>query len=244
VAGGGVTEAEFQETLLRILDRKHHSAWPRWTGPGITPAQLRLHFQQEWGVFVRDFPRFLGLVHGHCPVPEVRRALAANLYEEETGKLSFGRPHPELFLDLMQALGFERAAFEDARLLPEAAAYRACLDAAIDGPWVVGAAVVTIWVEGSVHERRALAGEPEEPVETKLRNHFLVRHHGLKPEQLMLMRAHAAVEGGHRQDAWQTTLRNASDDATRRAVIQTMERACTLWHGYRDAVTRAAGLAA
>jgi pyrroloquinoline-quinone synthase len=237
-----VTEAEFQEALLQTLDRKDHAAWRRWTGPGVRPEQLRLHYQQEWAVFVRDFPRFLGLVHGHCPVASVRRALAANLYEEETGGLSFQRPHPELFLDLMEALGFRRAEFEDVRLLPEAAAYRRFLDESVEGDWLIGAAIVTLWVEGSVHERRAISGAPEEPLETKLRQHFLVRHHGLKPEQLTLMRAHSAVEGGHRRDAWEIVLRNATTDATRAAVIAAMRQACDLWHAYRDAVTRAAGL--
>lgn len=237
-----MTDAEFQERLLRLLERKHHRAWPTWSGPGVTRAQLRLHFEQEWLVFVRDFPQLLGRIHGRCPVPAVRRALAANLYEEETGGLSFGRPHPELFLDQMQALGFARDAFDGARLLPEAAAYRAWLDAACAASWLHGAAAITLWVEGSVHERRALAGEEEE-LEAKIRNHFLVRHHGLAPEALQLLRAHAAVEGGHRRDAWEMILRHATRPDEREELVETVRVACELWHLYRDAVTRAAGLA-
>lgn len=237
-----MTGEELRESLLNIMSTKDHAAWRRWTGPGVTRDQLRLHFEQEWLVFVRDFPRFLGRIHGQCPVPAVRRALAANLYEEETGGLSQGRPHPELFLDLMEALGFERAAFDRARLLPASAAYRAYLDLTTSGPWVVGAAVATIWVEGSVHERRALAGEEEDHA-AKVRDHFLVRHHGLSPEQLTLVKAHALVEGGHRQDAWEAVLGHATDDATREAVLDAVRTASELWHLYRDGVTRAAGLA-
>jgi pyrroloquinoline-quinone synthase len=33
-----------------------------------------------------------------CPIAEVRRELIENVYEEETGGLAAGRPHPELFL--------------------------------------------------------------------------------------------------------------------------------------------------
>lgn len=235
-----MTDDELRERLLAILERKDHSAWRTWTGPGVTREQLRIHYEQEWRVFVRDFPRFLGRVHGNCPVPSVRRALAANLYEEETGGLSLHRPHPELFLDLMEALGLDRTRFDEARLLPEAVAYRAFLDRATEGPWLIGAAVVTLWVEGSVHERRALAGI-EEDVETKTREHFLVRHHGLRPEQLTLIRAHAMVEGGHRRDAWGMVLGHARD-ADRETIVETLSTACALWHLYRDAVTRAAGL--
>lgn len=237
-----MTKNELSEALLAVMSTKDHRAWPLWTGPGVTREQLRLHFEQEWLVFVRDFPRFLGRIHGNCPVPSVRRALAANLYEEETGGLSHGRPHPELFLDLMEALGFERDAFDRARLLPASAAYRAWLDLATTGPWVVGAAVATIWVEGSVHERRALAGY-EEDLESKVREHFLVKHHGVSPEQLTLVKAHAVVEGGHRKDAWDAVLGHATDDATREAVLDAVRTAAELWHLYRDGVTQAAGLA-
>jgi len=237
------TEA-FQESLLRILDRKDHPAWRSWTGPGIRSEQLLVHFQQEWLIFVRDFPRFLGRIHGACPVPDVRRALAANLYEEETGGLSFHRPHPELFLELMEALGFRRAAFEQAHLLPESAAYRAWLDHAMREPWVVGAATVTLWVEGSVHERAFLSGTPEPAFETRAKEHFLVRHHGLRPDQLTLMRAHASVEGGHRRDAWDMVLTHAQSDELRAQVIDTLETARALWHLSRDAVARAAGVVA
>jgi pyrroloquinoline-quinone synthase len=236
-----VNDDDFQEALLRILDRKDHAAWQAWTGPAVRRNQLLLHFQQEWLVFVRDFPRMLGHVYAACPIASVRRALAANLYEEETGGLSFHRPHPELFLDMMSALGFSRDDFETAQLLPAAARYRAFLDRSLAGPWVIGAAVVTIWVEGSVHERDALAGR-EEPIEEKARTHFLVRHHGLRPEQLMLMRAHAAVEGGHRHDAWETVLGHARTVELRQATVEALGTACELWHRYRDEVSRTAGI--
>jgi pyrroloquinoline quinone (PQQ) biosynthesis protein C len=236
-----VTGPEFQEALLAVLDRKDHRAWRIWTGPGVAAAQLRGSFEQEWLVFVRDFPRYLGRVHGNCPDPAVRRALAANLYEEETGGLSGTRPHPELFLDQMEALGFPRGGFDATRMLPEALAYRAFLDRMTEGPWVRAAAITTLWLEGSVHERRVLAGF-EENLEEKLRTHYLVVHHGLRPEQLTLPRAHAAVEGGHRRDAWAMVLGHAREDEARRDILDAMETACALWHLFRDAVTRRAGL--
>lgn len=236
-----MNDTALRERLLSLLDRKDHRAWRTWMGPDVSKAQLRLHFEQEWLVFVRDFPRLLAHVHARCPVPEVRRALAANLYEEETGGLSLGQPHPTLFLEQMSALGFDPAAFDRARLLPEAAAYRAWIDRCVGEHWVRGAAVVTIWIEGSVHERRTLRGE-EEDVEAKIRDHFLVRHHGLDPSSLKLLRAHAMVEGGHRHDAWDMVLNHARDPALVEAVVEDVRIACELWHLYRDAVTRAAGL--
>ena len=90
------------------MDRKHHFAWPRFTRPGLTRAQLLSHFRHEYWTYVRDFPVLLARLLGQGPPPEVRAALAENIYEEQTGKLSFGVSHPELFLEMMQGLGFSR----------------------------------------------------------------------------------------------------------------------------------------
>ncbi len=237
-----MTSEQFRERLLGILDRKDHEAWPRWTGPGVTRAQLRLSFEQEWLVFIRDFPMLLGRVHGRCPVPSVRRALAANLYEEETGGISGTRPHPELFLEQMAALGLSRATFEDACPLPESAAYRAHIDLCTSlGSWVVGAAVTTLWLEGSVNERKALSNDVA-PLAVRLEQHHLVRHHGLSPAALTLNAAHDAVEQGHRRDAWAVVLGHATYDDERMRVIDAMETSCALWHLFRDGVTRAAAV--
>ena len=84
-----LTRTQFLERLLSIMDRKHHWAWPIIMGPGITKAQLKLHYQQEYLVYVRDFPVLLARVHGQNPPPDVRRMLAENIYEEDTGGTVF-----------------------------------------------------------------------------------------------------------------------------------------------------------
>jgi pyrroloquinoline quinone (PQQ) biosynthesis protein C len=96
-----LTKSRFQEELLRIMDRKHHWAWPAFTDGTVTINHFKRHFQQEYGVYVRDFPVLLARIHGHNPPPAVRRMLAENIYEEDTGGLSMGKSHPELFLNMM-----------------------------------------------------------------------------------------------------------------------------------------------
>jgi pyrroloquinoline-quinone synthase len=95
-----MTKSRFQEELLRIMDRKHHWAWPAFANGTVTIDQLKRHFQQEYGVYVRDFPVFLARIHGQNPPAPVRRMLADNIYEEDTGGLSLGKSHPELFLTM------------------------------------------------------------------------------------------------------------------------------------------------
>src|SRR2546426_6847456 len=147
-----------QERLLRILDRKDHWAWP-WFAEGRVPLQLLLpHFQQEWAVYVRDFPQLLARVMGHSGTPQdARKMLAANIYEEQTGGISGTTSHPELFLRMMEGCGFSRSDFDEVELLPAAKRYRTFLDemSGLD-QWVIGAAGLTIFVEGSGNERRGV----------------------------------------------------------------------------------------
>ena len=95
----------FLEELLQVMERKTHWAWPAF-GSGLVPKRLlHVHFEQEYEVYIRDFPIFLGRALVQCPVAEVRQELAENLYEEETGGLVAGRPHPELFMEYPKGLG-------------------------------------------------------------------------------------------------------------------------------------------
>src|SRR5450432_3877768 len=110
------------------MERKTHWAWPRF-GDGTVPRELlHLHFEQEYETYVRDFPILVGWAYVQCPIAAVRRELAENLYEEETGGLVAGRPHPDLFLEYPRGLGMDIERFDHVELLPASRAYRAVLD--------------------------------------------------------------------------------------------------------------------
>ena len=230
------------------MDRKHHWAYPALTRPGLSRAQLLVHFRHEYLVFVRDFPVLLARALGQTPALEdVRRSLAENLYEEQTGGLSRSGPHPELFLRMMEGLGFERQAFaeDDTWMHPAARAYRDFLrETSAAPPWQVAVALLTIWLEGSVNERKELAGtfvrlRGEEAV----MNHALVRHYGCPPAAMELTRAHGEIEGGHRGDAWRMIVDHVpAEGELADRVVATCERALTLWHRYRDGVAQEIGL--
>lgn len=243
---GAVTD--LRASLLRVMDHKNHWAWPIFGGPTATLEQLRVHFQQEFAVYVRDFPVFLSRVHSRCPFPEVRRDLAENIYEEETGGLSGTGPHPDLFVYMMQGLGFEKRDFRSVKLLPDSQRYRDWLEEATTTlPWVAAAAVVMIFVEGSVHDRREVSQHPlRAPAPhdewEELRNNPLVRYHGLDPRYLQLKRAHARVEPGHRRAAWRIVLDHAKDGGDRMLCVDALERSLELWLAYRDGVAAAAGI--
>jgi pyrroloquinoline-quinone synthase len=241
------TIPRFRERLLAAMDRKHHWAWPHFTGNSLAKEQLKIHFQQEYAVYVRDFPVFLARIHGHNPPPEVRGMLAENIYEEDTGRLSLGRSHPDLFLTMMEGLGYSRPDFERIRLLPASRMYRAWLERATGNKnWIIGAAAMTIFVEGSVKDRKEIMNpskpKTEAEIEDVVKQHPLVQHHGVSPECMDLIRAHQMVEAGHRHDAYEIVLTHASRKADQQAVLACVERSLRLWLRYRDAVAKACGL--
>jgi pyrroloquinoline quinone (PQQ) biosynthesis protein C len=242
-------ERPLARRLLAVMDRKHHWAYPALTRPGLSRAQLLEHFRHEYLVYVRDFPVMVAAALAQVPpLGDVRGALAENIYEEQTGAISQTAPHPELFLRMMEGLGLQRDEVADeTKLHPAAVAYRTELrERAARPPWQAAVALMTIFVEGSVHERAELEGSYVRPRgEEAVARHALVVHYGCPPSAMTLTRAHAAVEGGHRADAWRIVLSHVDDDGPiADAVGETCERALAAWLVYRDGVAARIGLSA
>jgi hypothetical protein len=232
----------FREALLQIMERKVHWAWPRFTAGKVRRERLHLHFEQEYATYVRDFPVLVGWAYVQCPIAAVRRELAANLYEEETGGLVAGRPHPELFLEYPRGLGMDLARFERVELGPAAQRFRAALDEATQRRgWSPACAVTTVFLEGTNHERGELdASAPRRPA-PPLEDHPLVVHYGLPLDGLALTKAHRRVEGDHRAAAWRSILDHVPT-GDRTGVIAAMESVLVSWLAYRDEVAAICGL--
>jgi pyrroloquinoline-quinone synthase len=237
-----VDRAEFQERLLVTMEQKTHWAWPLF-GAGKVPRELlHVHFEQEYATYVRDFPVLIGWAYVQCPIAEVRRELAENLYEEETGGLVAKRPHPELFLEYPRGLGMDLSRFSRVEFLPAAAAYRALLDDLTQRHgWEVAAAVTTLFLEGTEHERGEVdENAPKRPA-PPLERHPLVVHYGLPLEALALTKAHRSVEGDHRRAAWRIVVDHVPE-AARERVLRAMNDVLLAWRSYRDEVALACGL--
>lgn len=238
--------SKFLESLLQIMDRKHHWAWEHFSTGRLSKTQLKIHFQQEYAVYVRDFPVFLARILGTNPPFAVRQMLAENIYEEEIGGLSLGRSHPELFLSMMNGLGYRPSEFESVRLLPAARAYRAWLHSmSAHRHWVLAAATLTVFVEGSVKDRHELCmpckkKRPRE-IESIIRRHPLVLYHGVSPDSMDLIRAHQLVESGHRHDAYEMVV-EYTPPTLQQTVLTCMEKSLSLWLAYRNSVARACGI--
>lgn len=224
------------------MDDKQHWAWPAFTSGLVPKDRLHVHLEQEYETYVRDFPVLVARAYVACPVVAVRRELIENVYEEETGGLHAGKPHPELFLEYPRGLGMDLLRFERVALLPGAARYRQFLDRVTsEHGWESAAAVTTLFIEGTAYERGELdPTEPRRP-EPPLEQHPLVKHYGLPLESLALTRAHRGVEGSHRAAAWRILL-DYVVEAARPRVVDDMRAALSHWLAYRDAVAEACGI--
>lgn len=231
---------DFRERLLDVMEQKTHWAWPMFTSGRVPRERLHLHFEQEYETYVRDFPVLVGRAYVRCPVAVIRRSLAENLYEEETGGLVAGSPHARLFLEYPRGLGMDLERFEHVELLPAARRYRDFLDEATQHyGWDIAVAIVTIFVEGSSDERAALA--PGSQNLAPLEEHPLVKHYGLPIDKLALTKAHREVEGHHRTAAWSAVIDHVMP-MRRGAVVRTMREALDYWLEYRDEVALFCGL--
>jgi pyrroloquinoline quinone (PQQ) biosynthesis protein C len=233
--------ATFCEQLLAVMERKDHWAWSAFTSGRVAKDLLHYHFEQEYATYVRDFPIMVGRAYVRCPIPAIRRSLAENLYEEETGGLVAGSPHPELFLEYARGLSMDLDRFEKVQLLPAAKQYRNYLDDATQRyGWEIAAAIVTIFVEGTKDERAAIDLSTPAPA-LALEEHPLVKHYGMAIEHLALTKAHRQVEGHHRASAWAGILDHVTP--TRRGpVVRAMNEALERWFLYRDAVAEICGV--
>jgi hypothetical protein len=237
-----MTRDDFRDAMLKVMEHKQHPSWPHFTSGRVKKERLHVHLEQEYEVYVRDFPVLVGRAYVQCPIPAVRRELAENLYEEETGGLAAGRPHPELFLEYPRGLGFDLSRFSHVTLLPGAKQYRSVLDTLTQQRgWAVAAAVVTVFIEGTANEREVLFPPPGGTPPARLEAHPLVVHYGLPVECLALTKAHQGIEKLHRAAAWRVMLEHVPH-GDYPSVLRALEEALAAWHGYRDDVAAACGV--
>ena len=243
---------DFKERLLEIMEQKEHWSDAYFYGNDdtihiATIDELIFHMQQEYGVYVRDFPRYLENILQMNPPSDVKAALLANIKEEQTGEISgFNRSHPEMFLDIPKGFGYGRKNFENFKLLKESLAYKVWLKLIANYATLPQRlAVFTIFVEGNRNERAELNNNKQLSnleIEAEIRNYRLVRVYGINPKYLTLKRAHLKVEQSHRNDAWDMVIRHTKTQYEKKEVLNSMERSLEFWKSYREGIAKALGL--
>lgn len=240
---------QFRERLFGIIAKKHHWATDHFESNRATKAQLNIHFRQEYVVYVRDLAVLLARIAGKNPPWQIRKHLASTIYEEETGGLSMGQPHRELFLQMMMGLGFDRAEFRDVELLSRSRMYREWLDSTCqEDDWAIGAANLIICVEGTANDQEHVLRPPvrktDAEIEDVVMKHPLVQYHGLSPECMNLVRVRETIDPGSRKEIYDMIVNHVVEADQQQAVLKSLEQGVALWLQYRDGIARACGLRA
>ena len=242
-----ISADQFRERLFDVVSRKQHWSTPYFNSSTATKAQLNIHFRQEYAVYIRDFSVLLARILGKNPPWKLRRQLATTIYEEETGGLSLGKPHQELFLQMMLGLGFPRAEFRDVELLSLSFSFREWLDDICQKEeWIVGMAVLTILIEGSPNDREEVYHQDQPKSKAEIEDivlkHPLVVYHGLDPKHMDLVRVREMIEPCNRRIVYELIVKEATASGQHTMVLEHLEEGLNLWLQYRDGIARACGL--
>jgi hypothetical protein len=252
----------FRNELISIMGQKRHWASPAFAGL-IPKENTAYHFEAEARAFVEPFTRYLAGALAQCPIPEVRRALAENIHEEENGpgarrviiEQNLVTPVPEdtshfgLFLLIPQAMGHDTTEFSKRPLGQKTENFRSfLLDATQNRGWEIATAVSTLFLEGNQHEWETFAEDfpgrvPHMPAKT-MEEHPLHVGYGVPPESLLLPAVHHvfdSADGEHRVAAWNILL-NHIEPGRRKRVLGFMREALRLWHEWRDEVADVCGV--
>src|SRR5689334_9835634 len=157
--------------------------------PGELTKEGGRVFVSQFSHFTRNFPRWLAAVASNCPVPDARKFLIANMYEEEAAP---GGSHYDLLLRQGEALGLSRQDVESTAPLPSTAVAIDALDSICRGrSWLEGLAATT-GLECINHP--ALRAESAVVIINDVR---AWQHLGLNAQQLRSRTVHAEEDEKH-----------------------------------------------
>lgn len=222
---------DFVSSLRAILARKSHRT-EQALASGRAPRELLTWlFEQEFIVWVRDTAIFLGRAYVECPTAATRAALAAMIYEAETGALVLGEPHQTRWLATAAALAIPPGRFQSVTPLHESARLRAYLDeATMEEGWEVALVIASIFTIDTGLGRGVKSPQM----------HPLALHYGLATADAAAALALCEVRSAHLAKAW--TLAATLPEESHARVLAAAEEALDRWLDYREALARACGM--
>jgi pyrroloquinoline quinone (PQQ) biosynthesis protein C len=221
------------------MDRKKHPAIFYLQSQAPLESLLVLN-QQEFEVYVRDFPTFLEVIVRKDLPEDIRQDLLENALEERTSEIEGVTSHPEMFLHTQMHLRYKKPDFEGIELLPESRAYKRWLNVVVHhAPPYLSIPVINVFLEGSSNDRQEIApNRPMRDLETVLKSHPLVEYRDILPKDLLLKRRHFTEEEIHRIKAYQATLRLADTYEKQREVLDIVEMTLRMYVNYHNGIAR------
>ncbi|MEK6320794.1 MAG: iron-containing redox enzyme family protein [Acidobacteriota bacterium] len=142
------TETRFIDELLVILaeEKFRDPVFDAVRKGTINREAVKLWILQA-SLVVCQFTRFISAIHANCPHRDAQQLLAENLWEEH-GRGASGSDHYSLITKLARSLGATDQEIDDARPLPETAAYiDLCLKITREQSFVASMTAIALGIE-------------------------------------------------------------------------------------------------
>jgi pyrroloquinoline-quinone synthase len=221
--------AELMEMIRRGRSFGGHPLWWKISDGRLDRSQLQ-GFAKQFFLQVVEFPRAVSALHARCRDLEERRKLAESLYEEETGRLSRSKPHPELFLDFCAGLGLSRDEVRAAEPLPGTAALIHWFELSTkERPFLEGVAAINLAAEGQVVGAFGPFARA------------LQKHYGLSTEAVAFWDVHELADAEHSDVGDHIVVRHATTDQIQAGVRGAVRTSLTMWWLFFDDMDRAYG---
>lgn len=191
-------------------------------------------FVSQFSHFTRNFPRWLAAVASNCPIPDARKFLVANMYEEEVGPGGQGS-HYDLLLRQGEALGLSRQDVESTAPLPSTAVAVDAIDSICRGrSWLEGLAATT-GLECINHP--ALRAEAGVIIINDVRSW---RHLGLNAQQLRSRTVHTEEDEKHVESGLKILAEQAATEESAAKAVAAAREALLAFRLLMEGIGRAA----
>jgi pyrroloquinoline-quinone synthase len=228
-----LSRAAFVNSLTELVRLRRsfggHRLWQKIEEGGLSRAGLQ-GFATQFFLQVVEFPKAVSALHANCPWLDARRELAESLYEEETGKISQTKPHPELFLDFTRALGLRDVQVIDAIPLPTTTALIHWFELSTrQRPFLEGVAAINLAAEGQV------------PGAFGPFARALERHYGLSREAVAFWDVHEVADREHSDVGDHIVVRHATTDELQSRITAAVRTSLEMWWQFFDGMDLAYG---
>lgn len=208
-----------------------HPLWFKIQDGQVSRQQLQ-GFAKQFFLQVLEFPRAVSALHSRCPDLGERVKLAESVYEEETGRLSGSKAHPELFLDFGAGVGVGREEMLAARPLPSTAALI---------HWFEYSTKILSFLEGVAAINLAAEGQVVGAFGPFAR--ALEKHYGLSRAQVAFWDIHELADAEHSDVGDHIVVRHATTEETQAAVRAAVRTSLGMWWQFFEGTDREYGRA-
>lgn len=221
---------ELEKTLHGHLTLSH-PIFAELVAGGKPDIDLLRNITLQGYQLTKHFLSYIEHLFFFCPLPQFKRALLVNCYEEETGKLSDTDNHVTLMQNFIRALGVPDAQRDTVLPLPATQELIDYRHEVVRDParYHMGAAAVMI----------ASEGQNLETAGGQARHEMLGPLFGLQPADLLFFSVHQQEDVGHVNQGLSLVSTLCKTEREQQEALQAVDHTCRLFYGMYENMYRA-----